>query len=184
MLREEENGSKAKKNKIKTFQNDARKLKRFKTMHERWRISASIRFGARLSNLLVDTRRATAKHPDICDLRVSALEILEEGTEIRSTKVIHRLQPGEHTATAVVTAKVLLADVEHRRSKVEFMEILCDKDMNVQNVLCIKLFCPSKDVNEPFKVLMCRTDPHKVCLLAAHIMVSTRRFLQEEISQC
>jgi hypothetical protein len=70
---------------------------------------------------------------------------------VRSTKMVDRLQPGEHAALGDAL-EVVLANVEHRSAQIKFVEELSDEDVHLQHVGHVLALDVSQDVDEPLAV--------------------------------
>ena len=133
---------------------------------------AHYRFGQR--------SRTATEDADLADVAVLLLDEFEEGRHVGPAKVIDGLEAGEHAALGDAL-EVVLADVEHRRPQIEFVEELGDEDVHFQHVGHVLALHVAQDVDEPLKVSVRRAGPQEVDLLAGDARVAVGRRAKHQI---
>lgn len=53
---------------------------------------------------------------------------------------------------------------QHGGAQVELVKVLREEGMHIEHSLRVKLLDLAQNINEPFEVFMCRTDPYEVYL--------------------
>ena len=106
------------------------------------------------------------------------LKEFEEKIKIGSAKMVCGPKAREHAQARIVAPEVLLANVligkqmsfrerttdQHGGAKIEFMEKLGDKDVDLEGILLVESFHLFQHIHKPFEVFMCWANPEEVNL--------------------
>ena len=107
------------------------------------------------------------------------LKEFEEKIKIGSAKMICGPKAREHAQARIVAPEVLLANVligkqmrfigekstdQHGGAKIEFMEELGDKDVDLEGILLVESFDLLQHIHKPFEVFMGWANPEEVNL--------------------
>jgi len=118
-----------------------------------------------------DCSWSATEHSHFAHIAVFLLHKSEKSRHVRPTKMVARLQSSEQTSLRK-SLKMILADVEHRCSKVKLVKELSDEYMHVQHISNIFPLNFPENIDEPFKVAMSWTNPEEVYLFACDTRVT------------
>ena len=107
------------------------------------------------------------------------LKEFEEKIKIGSAKMVCGPKAREHAQARIVAPEMLLANVligkqmrfieerttyQHGGAKIEFMEELGDKDVDLEGILLVESFHLFQHIHKPFEVFMGWANPEEVNL--------------------